>query len=370
MLAYLKVPLGWTDLAKRTGNEALKDDILDLAAQQAYYFFFALFPAILAVIAIASFFPLQDLMDQIVGTLARIAPRDVVTIITDQLKQLGNRNSGGILTFAFLFALWSSSGAMVSIITTLNTCYDITESRPWWKTRLTAIGLTIGLALFILVSMFLVLAGPALAEHLANRLYLGPAFKWTWWVLQWPVVFALIVTGIGLVYYFAPDAEQDWVWITPGSVLATALWLLVSLGLKAYYTLVPNANATYGAIGGVMVLMLWFYCSGLALLMGAELNAEIEHASPYGKDPGERVPGEKKAIGARAERMYEEKRARGEIPIKPMPDGINCDVDRAAAADRPEPKTSDIIIGTIALLPAAVVVGKKVKDEIDREKSA
>ena len=368
MLAYLKVPLGWTDLLKRMGKEALQDDIIDLAAQQAYYFFFALFPAILFLIAIASFFPLQNFIGQVIDTLGRVAPRDVITIVNTQLQQLGEKNSGGVLTFAFLFTIWSSSGAMSSIITTLNTCYDITESRPWWKTRLTAILLTVGLAIFILVSMFLVLAGPALGEHLANRLYLGPAFKWAWWVLQWPVVFALIVTGIGLVYYFAPDAEQDWVWITPGSVLATILWLIVSLGLKMYYALVPNANATYGAIGGVMVLMLWFYCSGLALLMGAELNAEIEHASPYGKDPGERVAGEKTAIGPRAERLYEEKRARGEIPIKPMREGVNCDLDRPAPADHPQPKASDLIIGTVALLPAAVVIGKKVKDEIERER--
>ena len=367
MLAYLKVPLGWMDLLKRTGNEAMTDDILDLAAQQAYYFFFALFPAILFAIAIASFFPLQNFMDEVVGTLGRVAPRDVIDIITKQMADLSKKNSGGVLTFAFLFALWSSSGAMVSITTTLNTCYDVTESRPWWKTRLTAIGLTVGLAIFILVSMFLVLAGPAVAEHLANTLDLGAAFKWTWWVLQWPVVFALIATAIGMVYYFAPDAEQDWVWITPGSVLATVLWLIVSLALKLYYSLVPNANATYGAIGGVMVLMLWFYCSGIALLMGAELNAEIEHASPYGKDPGERVPGEKTVIGPRAQRLYEEKREKGEVPVKPIPEGINCDVDRAAAVEHPQPKPSDLIIGALALLPAAVVVGWKVKDEVEKE---
>ena len=142
--------------------------------------------------------------------------------------------------------------------------------------------------------MFLIVAGPTVAEQLAARMHLGPAFKWTWWILQWPVVFALVASAIGLVYYFAPDVEQDWVWITPGSILATMLWLVVSLALKFYYQFMPNANAAYGAIGGVMVLMLWFYVSGLALLLGAELNAEIEHASPYGKDAGERVPGEKK----------------------------------------------------------------------------
>jgi membrane protein len=181
-------------------------------------------------------------------------------------------------------------------------------------------------------------------------------------------VFAFITTAIGLVYYFAPDVEQDWVWITPGSVLATILWLLVSLGLKLYYTLAPNANATYGAIGGVMVLMLWFYCSGIALLVGAELNSEIEHASPYGKDPGERVPGEKKVVGARAQRLYEEKRAKGEIPIKSFPEGVNCDIDRAPAR-HPEPKPSDLLIGTLALLPvalSAVTAVKKATDELKK----
>src|SRR3954454_9826285 len=366
MLAQLRIPISWFELVKRSFKEAWADNALDLAAQHAYYFFFALFPALIFVIAIASFFPLTSLIDQVVQMLSRFAPADVVSVITGAMASLSNQNNGGILTFAFLIALWSSSGAMVSIITTLNAAYDVTESRPWWKTRITAIGLNIGIAIFVLVSMFLIVAGPAFAEKLANNMHLGPAFKWTWWVLQWPVVIALAVSAIGLVYYFAPDVEQDWVWITPGSVVATGLWLLVSLGLKLYYTLVPNANATYGTIGAVMVLMLWFYCSGIALLLGAELNAEIEHASPYGKDPGERVPGEKKAIGALAQRIYEEKRANGEIPIKPMPDAMNCDVDRPAAGEHPEPKPSELLIGTIALIPTAVVAAKKIRDEMKK----
>ena len=366
MLAYLRVPLGWTDVLKRTVNEALADDVFDLAAQQAYYFFFALFPALLFVIGIASFFPLTTLINDVVTMLSRFAPQAVVQIITDAMKTLSNQNSGGVLTFGFLVTIWSSSGAMVSIITTLNTAYDVTESRPWWKTRLTAIGLTIALAIFILVSMCLIIAGPALAEHLAGRLHLGPAFKWAWWVLQWPVVFTLVVTAIAVVYYFAPDVEQDWVWITPGSVAATALWLAVSLALKLYYQIMPEANAAYGAIGGIMVLMLWFYCSGLALLLGAEMNSEIEHASPYGKDPGERVPGEKKVVGPRAQRLYEEKRAKGEMPVPALPDGVNCDIDRAPAAAPPAAKPSDLIIGAIALAPAAVLAARKVRDELKK----
>ena len=367
MLAHLRVPLSWTDLLKRAAREAWDDDVLNLAAQQAYYFFFALFPALLFAIAVASFFPLQNLIDETVAMLSRFAPAEVTKILTDSMRMLSEQNSGGILTFAFFVTIWSSSGAMVSIITTLNAAYDVTESRPWWKTRLIAVGLTVGIAFFILISMFLVIAGPTLAETLATRLHLGQAFTWTWMILQWPVVFALVATAIGVVYYYAPDVEQDWVWITPGSVLATLLWLGVSVGLKLYYQFVPSAaNAAYGAIGGIMVLMLWFYCSGIALLLGAEMNAEIEHASPYGKDPGERVPGEKKVVGPRAQRIYEEKRAKGEIPIKPLPEGVNCDIDRAPAAEHPEIKPSDLLIGTIALAPAAIVAAKKVRDEMKK----
>ena len=150
-------------------------------------------------------------------------------------------------------------------------------------------------------------------------------------VLVRVVVLVLVATAIALVYYFAPDAKQEWVWITPGSILATLLWLVVSLGFKLYIANFGSYTETYGLIGGVMMLLLWFYLSGIAILIGAELNAEIEHASPYGKDVGEKVPGEKKAIGAVAEREYEEKKAKGEIPDRVFPEGVNCDIDSAAS---------------------------------------
>ena len=181
---------------------------------------------------------------------------------------------------------------------TLNQAYDIQEGRPWWKVRLLAIGLTVALADLHRLLADLVLVGPTLAEKVAVLAHMGPAFAWTWKILQWPlVVRCWCRSGSRSIYYFAPDAEQEWVWITPGSVLATILWLLISLGFKFYVANFGVYTATYGAMGGVIVLMLWFYVSGLAVLVGAELNAEIEHASPYGKEPGEKVPGEKKKIG-------------------------------------------------------------------------
>jgi membrane protein len=311
MLIRFALPLSWSELVKRAIKETIADDVLSLAAQQAYYFFFSLFPALLTLIAVARFFPLVNLTDEVIRTLGRVAPPELISIINDQLLKISENRNGGLLTFAFLLTLWSSSGAMVSIITTLNAAYDISECRSWLRVRLTAILLTIGLAFFILISMTLIIVGPTLAEKLAVAMHLGPVFEWGWKILQWPIAFALASTGIAIIYYYAPDAEQYWVWLTPGAVTATGLWILSSIALKYYISNIGNFNETYGTIGAVMATLLWFYLTAITILVGAELNAEIEHASPYGKAPGEKVPGQKKKIGLAAERYYEECKAKG-----------------------------------------------------------
>jgi membrane protein len=309
MLTFLKVPLSWRQILQRTLKEAFwEDNCLGMAAQLAYYFFFALFPALLFVLALASYFPIETLIDDLFATLGSFAPPEVMTIITDQILKISQGEQGGLLTLGVLTAIWSSSAAMTAIIDTLNRAYDIEEGRPWWQVRLTAILLTVGVALFIIAAFALVLAGPRLAEIVTARTALGPVFEWTWKILQWPLVFALVSAAMAIVYYYAPDAEQDWVWLTPGSVIATSLWLAFSLGFKYYVANVGAYTETYGAIGGVMVLMLWFYLSGLVILLGAEMNAEIEHASPYGKDEGEKVPGQKRKIGPARMRAWLEKR--------------------------------------------------------------
>jgi membrane protein len=129
----------------------------------------------------------------------------------------------------------------------------------------------------------------------------------TWKIVQWPIAFALITTGIGLIYYFAPDAEQDFAWITPGSLIAAVLWVIGSLAFRYYVVTFGNYEATYGAVTGVMLLMLWFYLSALVLIVGAEASAEIEHASPWGKAPGEKIPGQKRKIGCAAGRAFRER---------------------------------------------------------------
>jgi len=372
MLAFLKVPLTWGQIVRRTFKEAfVEDNCLGMAAQLAYYFFFALFPALLMLIAIASYFPYHALVDDLFNTLGGFAPPEVLTIITNQLAKIASGQQGGLFTIGMLTTIWSSSSAMTAIIDTLNAAYDIEEGRPWWKVRLTAIGLTVGVALFILISFGLVLVGPSLAEHLAGQFYLGPAFEWSWKILQWPVVFAFVSGAFAIVYYFAPDAEQDWVWLTPGSIFAATLWLIASLGFKYYVATMANYTETYGAIGGVMILMLWFYISGLVILVGAEMNAEIEHASPYGKEAGEKVPGEKRMIGPARMRAWLARQGQGGKP--PSADEIKEVVEHSspspnaqparppAAAAAPADGFSDYIIGLGVVITQMVMTVKSLQ---------
>jgi membrane protein len=313
MLKAFSIPLSWAELFKRTLKEFSQDNCLGLAAQLAYYLLLALVPAMVFLLALLSYFP-PSVLEQMVTTVSRFAPAEMMDIIRDQMSNIAKGQNGGLLTFGLAMALWSSSAAIVAITDALNRAYDIEEGRPWWKVRLTAIALTVGLAAFVLIAFALVLAGPTLAERVADTAGLGGAFVWTWKILQWPIVFALVATALAILNYFGPDAEQDWAWVSPGAVLATALWLIASLAFKYYVGNFANYNETYGSLGGVIVLMLWFYISGMAVLAGAEMNAEIEHASPHGKDPGEKVPGEKKKIGARAARAYEERTRKGKTP--------------------------------------------------------
>ena len=217
------------------------------------YFFLALFPAILFLLALASFFPLSNTTDDVGRSLGPFVSPQVLALIQEQMRRLANNENGGLLTFGVAGALWSSSAALVSIVGALNRAYDIDEGRPWWKVRLVAIGLTLGVALIVLIALSLVLVGPTLAEKLGQTPGWGAPFEWTWLVLQWPLVFVLVATGIGLIYYFGPDADQDWVWITPGAVAATILWLLVSLLFKIYVANFTDYEGSYGTVGGVIV---------------------------------------------------------------------------------------------------------------------
>jgi membrane protein len=333
-MAFLQrwqIQRSWLDLLRATLRETfITDNCLGMAAQLAYYFFFALFPTLLVLLSIASFFPLSSLVDDTVRLLGPFAPPEVITIVTDQLRKLSGGDHGGLLTVGMLAALWSSSTAMTAISDTLNNAYDVVEGRPWWKVRLLAIALTVGVAVFILIATALVLAGPMVAEYLADWWYLGAVFEWTWKILQWPLAFVLVTTAIALIYFYAPDVEQEWTWLGPGAVVATTLWLLATLGFRYYVVNLASYTETYGALGAAMVLMLWFYFSGLAILIGAELNAELEHASASGKKPGEKVAGERARMGSGLRNWIARRRRDGAKP--PSAGEMRATLDHA---DRP-----------------------------------
>jgi len=269
----------WGQILKRTGRSIYEDDCLGWAAELAFFWFLALFPALLFVVALASSLPVQHLIDVAVENLARVAPGDVLVLVREQLVQIAQGPPRGLLTLSLLGALWSSSSAMTAIIDTLNQAYHVKEGRSWWRVRLIAVGLTLVLLVFTLIAVALVMIGPTLAEYLENSLGAPRHAAWLWAIAEWPLVFGLMVTGLGWVYYFAPDVRRRWAWITPGSIVAASLWMLASLGFKWYAGHFGEYQKTYGVIGGVIVALLWLYALGLAILIGAELNAAVEHAA-------------------------------------------------------------------------------------------
>lgn len=275
-------------LARRVYIAIMENNVTGYAAQLAYYFFFSLFPFLLFIAALLPYVPIPDLMDQIMDLVDDFLAAEAAEIIRRNVEDLVARPRGGLLSFSILFALFLASNAIAAVGDSLNHAYGVKESRPFWKVRGIAILLTIGLAVMVIVSTILLIFGPELGGWLAAQVGLGPAFDVLWEFVRWPVVIVLMMLGAALLYYFTPDVEQEWRWVTPGSVLAVLAWVGVSLGFRYYVDHFGQYNVTYGSIGAIIVLLTWMYLSGLFLLIGGEINAEIEHAAKSGKDRGEK----------------------------------------------------------------------------------
>ena len=263
------------ELVQRIWVESQDDEILGRAAQLAYYFFLALFPALLFLTAMLGLFPLEYIMPELMTYLHNVLPQDALSVVERTLHQVVEGSGANMLSLGLLGTLWASSSGVTAMMEALNAVYDARERRPFWKIRLIAIAMTVGLAGFIIVSLTLVLYGEHIGAWIANFVGLGGLFTLTWVVLQWPVVIALMLVALAVIYYVSPAVEQEWRWVTPGSVFAVVMWLTVSLGFKLYVENFSNYNKVYGSIAGVIVLMLWFYLTGLVLLLGGEINAEI-----------------------------------------------------------------------------------------------
>lgn len=266
-------------LAKRVGSEIQKDDVFGRAAQLSYYFLLALFPLLIFLTSIFGILIGSEsgLRASLFNYLAQVMPPSAFQLIESTMLEISKASSGGKLSFGLLAALWAASNGMGAITEALNVAYGVKETRPWWKHRLMAIGLTIALSVLIITALLLVLYGGRIVDMLAHTYALGSFFVLTWKIAQWPIVLAFMLLAFALIYYFAPDLrEQKWMWITPGAVLGVFLWLLVSFGFRLYLNFFDSYSGTYGSLGAVIILMLWLYLTGVAVLVGGELNSELE----------------------------------------------------------------------------------------------
>jgi membrane protein len=265
---------------KLTVHKVGEDELSTRSASLSYYFLLALFPLLLFLVSLIGVFasPGSQLQENIISALGRLAPGSASELVRSVVHQTFKSSSGIKLAAGILGALWAASGGMSAVVVSLNKIYRVSETRPWWKQKLTIVGLTLALALLMIVALTLALYGGKIGQALFAHIGAGGIFRIGWKVLEWPVSFAAMFLSFSLVYYFAPNIEErKWFWVTPGSVGGVALWLLASVGFRVYLHFFNSYSATYGSLGALVILMLWLYITGFAILIGGEVNWVIEN---------------------------------------------------------------------------------------------
>lgn len=272
--------LRWRQILKHLWQQFWKDDLMDQAAMLSFYFILAIFPLLLFLVALLGLM-LQSataLHQALHNYLAKVAPASASVLIEHTLLQIQSGSGSGTLSASLVFSLYFASTGVIAIMDALNVAYGVQESRPWWKQRLIALALTIGSALSMAVAMILIGYGDHLAVLVAGHLGVRGGLIMTGWrILHWTLVVGFALMAFNLLYLFAPSVRhRRWHWLMPGTVLAMALWILVSYAFKLYLSFFNQYNLTYGSIAAVIILLMWFWLSGIALLLGGELNSLIE----------------------------------------------------------------------------------------------
>jgi membrane protein len=267
-------PKGWKDIAKRTMKEVKQDQVPLLAAGVAFYALLALFPAIIAGVSIYGLVADPETVRQQLDQLTKMLSPETAKLIGEQIKQVTS-GAGGALGLAtvvgILTALWSASSGMKALITGVNLAYDETEGRKFLKLRGLALLLTLGAMVLLAIALTLIVAFPALTDSWPTVL------RWTAGILRWVLLAALLVVGLAVLYRYAPDRDEPkWSWVSWGSGIAALLWVLASIGFSVYASSFGNYNKTYGALAGVIILMFWLFLTAFVVLVGAELNTEME----------------------------------------------------------------------------------------------
>jgi membrane protein len=285
------------NLVKRSLKAFAKDDMGTYAAALSYAALFALFPFLIFLIALLGFLNIPQFFDWILEQAQTAFPADAYQRLSDVIDQVRSQGRGGLLSFGAVAAIWSSSSGIRSLMNALNVAYDVEETRPLWKRYLYSVLYTLGIAVLLIAGAALMLTGPRAIEWIAEQAGLGSLFVTLWTWLRWPVLAILLMLVAALVYYVAPNVDQGFRLITPGAVLAVVIWVIASFGFSIYVANFGNYNATYGSLGGGIVLLFYFYLSSAVLLLGAELNAELHHAAQRAAGPeGEHQGGERPAV--------------------------------------------------------------------------
>jgi membrane protein len=263
------------------------DVITDYAAQVAYYSIFALFPLLFFLTALAAYLPLEQAVFAGIDRIRPLIPDQAENLLWDKLKELLTKTRPRLLTLGFLVAIWSASRGVAAIGIALNRAYDVPERRPYWKVQLVAVGVTVVGALLFLLAIGALIAGGIAGDWLARKLGVAAVYHLVVSWLRWPLTAGVVILAAALAYYLLPDVKQKFRYITPGSVIGTALWMLATWGFGLYVSHFGSYDATYGSIGGVIILLTWFYISAAIFLLGGKLNAVLEHLSVEGKAPGQ-----------------------------------------------------------------------------------
>ena len=272
----------WKTFAGRIWTRINEHDIFGGAAQLSYYFLLALFPLLLVLMTLLGYFAgaSLDLRIKLITYLAAVMPPSAIELVHTTLDEITQARSGSKLSLGVLAALWAASNGMGAISETLNRAYGVSEKRPWWKVRLTSILLTIGLSVLIVVALVIVLYGGQIGERLAVHFGFGPAFTLAWKILQWPIALVFLLLTFTMIYHFGPNVRpKKCRWWAPGTLIAVVLWLLFSFGFRLYLHFFDSYGVTYGSLGALIILMLWFYFTGIAILVGGEINSECERST-------------------------------------------------------------------------------------------
>jgi membrane protein len=275
--------LTWWELGRRIWKQMWEDEVLAHCAELAYFFLFSAFPLLLFLTTLLGYLAESslELRLNLFQYLARVSPsQEVTALLTNTLAEISRGKGSAKLSLSLASAVWIASNGMLAVSRALNRACGLRETRPWWQRRLTAILLTCTFAALVISALALILYGSEIGEGLAVRLGIGPAFAAAWHVLQWPLILVFVVISFEMVYNYAPNLGPSprRQWWTPGAVTGTALWLGVSFGYRLYLTRFHRYTTTYGSLGAVILLLVWFYLTAFAILMGGEVNSEIARA--------------------------------------------------------------------------------------------